>query len=687
MSQNIAVYSFRGGLDTTSPALLTSPSAVIASSNYEPLAEGYGRIEGYERLDGRLPPTEAAFWSIDFKYGSSPPLHLDVVTGISSGAIGIVMSDVVVTAGDWSAHSAEGSFAITAIVGTFTAGEMLSKGGTPFAKTIDAPRYMGAPDLAVRQQRLAAAQNYYRSLIGPVPGSGPVRGVAVHQGDVFAWRDNADGTEGVMYRATASGWAAVSLGRLIAFSVGTIQINEGDVILGATSGATATVKRVVRQSGNWGTTAAGYLVIASQTASFAGEYIKIAGAVAATVTPDVAITLPAGGRYNTITHNFFGSASTYGLYGANGVGSAFEYMNGIFCPIRTGTPDDAPQIVFEVSEHLGLTYRGGSVQISAPGEPTIFEVAQGAFEIGFGTDITDVVQSNESSVAIFGEKKISILSGRDADTFSLAELTEEAGAFAHTAQRVARTIYIDNRGLRDLAATQTSAGFKAGTLSAMFDRFMRVRIDKGHAPVGSIVSRAKTQYRVFWNDGVGLSVWLGGKGVEALPFNYGSLAPYCFATGSIDVDELILAGSHDGYVYRLDRGNTHDGQPFDFYLVTPFNHFGSAAQEDRFHKVVIEMSAPNYTSIGVTAMFDYGDGEKPIARGDFFVLFGDGGLWNSVDWNDFVWSAAVEGRAEAPIDGIGRNASFIFAGTSEAQADPHVLQAYIVYRSPRKFKR
>ena len=40
----------------------------------------------------------------------------------------------------------------------------------------------------------------------PVPGSGPIRGVWVSNGDVYASRDNADASAIETYKATADGW-------------------------------------------------------------------------------------------------------------------------------------------------------------------------------------------------------------------------------------------------------------------------------------------------------------------------------------------------------------------------------------------------------------------------------------------------------------------------------------------------
>ncbi len=687
MSQVPSPYVFRGGLDTTTAALVTSPSAVIAGANYEPIAEGYARIQGYERFDGRAAPSDAEFWTIDYKYGSISPAAGSVVTGQTSGATGVVIVIPTPTSGDWANATAAGEIVLTAVTGTFTAGENLLLGSVTVMQTVDAPRIFGAATPLDRQIRIKAAQAHYRGLIAKVPGSGPVRGVAIFNGTIYAWRDNAGATAAKMFKATAAGWVEVSLGRKLPFTTGLHEIFEGQTIVGVTSGATATVARIVRTSGDWGSTAAGYIILSGLVGSFIGEQIKVGATVVANASADVANTLPAGGQYETIEHNFYGRSDKNAMYAVNGVGQAFEFRPGMFCPISTGTTPDAPTHIAEIAEHLLLSFPGGSVQHSGVGEPLIFDVVQGAGEFGFGTEITNFIQSNESAVAVFGQKKIGIFSGRDAASFQLAELTEEAGAFAWTAQRIARTVYMDMRGLRDLAATQAYGNFKTGSISANFDRYLTLRLQANQIPIGSIVSRAKSQYRVYWADGTGLSIFMGNKVPEALPFNLKGISIYCLTAGEIGTEEDLLAGSQDGYVYRLDRGNSFDGVSFDYYLVTPFNHFGDATREDRFHKIVLEMIAPNYTEIGITAMFDYGDGEKPTASGEFFVVYGNGGIFNAVTWNNFVWSSSAEGRAEAPIDGIGRNAAFVIAGTTEIEQDSHVLQAYIVYRSPRKFKR
>lgn len=689
MSQSTASFFFAGGLDTNSPAFGMKPGAVLNALNYEPLVEGYGRIEGYERLDGRPAPSEATFYAVQFEGGTVPVSSGDLVTGGTSGASAIVVADAALDSGSFDDGNAVGTFGVIDMLGEFVAGEPFIIGGETCGLVSYDPSERYAPTIELRAAWLRAAQNVRRGFIGKVPGSGPVRGVAIHNNEIFAWRDNADATAGGMWKATATGWQQVNLGHKLSFSAGVVQFVEGDVILGATSGATATIARLVKNAGDWGTTASGYIILSALAGTFInGEAIKVAGVNVATASgADAAMTLPAGGRYMAISHNFYSKDSTYSMYAVNGVGPAFEYCNGVFCPIVTGSDIDTPIYIGEIANHLLLFWEHGSLQFSTPGEPLLYDVVQGAGEVGFGTRITNVVQANDTAIAIFGERRIAMFSGTDQDTFQLSELTEDAGAFPWTAQRIGKTIYVDARGLRDLSASQNYGDFKAGTISALFDRYMNNRLSSGLAPVASIVSKKKSHYRLFWPDGQGLSVLMAKKNVEAIPFSTGEMRVSCTFCGDINHQEYILAGAEDGFVYRMDSGNTYDGEAFDYFIMTPFSNYGDPAREYRYHKIIVEMIAPIYTKIGIRALFDYEDGEKEMTVGNPFILYGGGALWNTANWNEFIWSAASNGLAECTIDGLGRNASFLFAGTTEEEQDHHVLQSYTIFRSPRRFKR
>lgn len=687
--QQVATFALKGGLDTSSPALGVPGGALLYGLNYEPLAEGYGRCAGYERYDGQTAPSETPYWVLDFDTGTSAIAAGDTVTGATSGATGYVVVAPYGVTGDWGIGNAAGSLVLVDVTGTFQDNETLNVSASPRAIANGTAQEGNAPTDTLATTWTEAAMAYQRTQIGKPAGSGPVRGVAVHNGTVYAWRDNAGGTALVCHKASASGWIALGTSYRIAFTSGGVTpIEEGDTITGATSAATASVVRVVVTSGTWAAgTAAGWLHVVSITGTFTAENVNVGASLnLATIIAPVENTFAAGGRVRWLNHNFYGSSDYYRLYGATGETYGFELVDDVMVPIFTGMAIDKPQRVFEINNHLGLTFAGGSLQMSATGEPLNWTALLGASEIGLGTDITDIVQANETAVAVFGQQKIAILTGHDASDFALDTLTEEAGAEADTAQRIARTVYVDRRGLRDLTATQAFGNFKAGALSQRFEKHFKDKRASGASPIGSLVSRTKSQYRLYWSDDTGLAVYMGGKEAEAIPFSLG-FTPYCFGQGELADGEGLFIGGDDGWVYRMDSGNNQDGTQIDAVCITGFNHLGSSMVEKRWHKVTLELRGPSQAQIGITVQFDYGDLSQPIDSGSDFYVRGGGGFWDQAMWDEFSWSDPVEGVAECYIDGFGRNASMVFSSTAALTEAPHTLQAYSVHYTPRKLRR
>lgn len=691
MTQDVKTYGFGGGLDTNSAALAKPPGSIIGGENYEPLAEGYGRMQGFERFDGHLAPSAATYWTMDFRSGSIALVAGNVVVGQNSGASATIIAAPTLESGSWATGDAAGFVLFAGLSGTFSLDEPFGVAAADAATVDGTPAIDNAPDTATFKARRVLAQEWARQQIAKVPGSGPVRGVAMHKGTIYAWRNNVGGTALVGYKATVSGWSALPVLLRIPFTAGAHEIFEGDTVTGGTSGATATARRVVLQSGDWAaTTGVGFVDLTVVAGTFAAtETLKVGGVSCAVGSTPASVTLPAGGKVRWMTHNFYGASNLERIYAATGEGPGFEMLeDGAISTIKTGMAPDEPQRVFQIGNHLGFAFAGGSIQFSGTGEPHLWQVVLGAGEIGFGSDVTDIVEANQTAVAIFGLSKIGVLQGTDKTTFALDILTkQEAGAIPDTAQKVAKTIYLDARGLRSLDATQSFGNFQAGALSGRFERYLRLKRNSAAEVIGSFVCKSKSQYRIVWNDGTGLSIYMGRKQPEAMPFSFGDdVRAYCFGAGESVDSETLLMGGEDGYVYHLDSGNTLDGTSLEAYIVTAYNHFGNPVQEERFHKVAIETDAPAEATIGVLAQFDYAEGTTPdtsIVNGD---VHGGGAAWNVGIYDDFYWSAPVSGRVEMPIDGYGRNASLTVISRPHSLEEPHVLQAYQVYRTPRRIK-
>lgn len=697
MTQRPTSFALGGGLDLVSPALAVPSGRLIAALNYEPLAEGYGRVAGYERFDGTRLPSSTRFWALPFSYGFVPIAAGTVVTGSKSGATGHVLLEPAGVTGSWAKGSAAGTLVLGDLIGTFSTDETLRIGGVAHARTAGVAAQDDAPTEQERRSWSIAARERRRSLVGKVPGVGPVRGVAIHQGQVVAWRDQS-ATEAGMFRATAGGWVPVGSSWFLPFSEGFEELAEGDVV--TQGGATASVHRVVRQAGSYSEeTASGYLVLTGKTGSFAAGELRRAGLAVATLTEtDKRVGFAPGGRYTTIGHNFYGAANRFRLYGAYGAGAAFEFDGSHVAPILTGMIDDRPTRVAELAQHLILTFPGGSLQFSEPGEPLSWDPVVGAGEVGLGTDITDVLQATETAVVVFGQNRIATLSGRDLDSFQLEELTEEAGADPWTAQRVGTTVYLDRRGLRSLSATAAFGNFKTGTITEVISPYMNAKRAAGAVPVLSVVSKTKSHYRLYWSDRTGLSVFMGRKVPEAIPFALGGMQPFCGAQGEMDDGtEAIFIGGEDGFVYRMDSGPSFDGAGVRGFAMLPYNHLGSVMLNKRFHAVALEMVAGRGDRIGLSARFDYDDGTQPADGSRSFIMAGEasrefavvggGGAWDSSTWDAMDWQEAFSGIATAPIDGIGRNVSILVGALSDPIDEPHILQGCHIHWSPRGTKR
>jgi hypothetical protein len=686
-------FAFRGGLDQASPSLAVPATRVIAGLNYEPVVNGYRRVQGHERYDGRLPSSLSAK-RINFTGQAGGSFVANAtLTGSASGATAIILQQLT------------GTVVVTNIAGTFINGETITSGAVSASSSSSV--YTIAED-----PYDANAENWLRPLIQTAPGSGPVRGGFVFNGNVYAVRDNAGATEGKIHKATASGWVTQSFGRLLRFRLGLVEIAEGATVTGATSGATAHVERVIVKTGAWGAAldadkAAGNLIVSGQTGTFQlNEVLKVGATSCATNDSggnSTAIILPPGGRYVFKVKNFYGATNLRRAYGVNGVGTGFEYDGGsVLVPIETGTPTDTPERVFEIANALGLVFPGGSIQLSEPGEPCVFNAILGALEIGFGDDVTDVIDSSDDAVIFFGKSKVATLTGRGVDTFVLSEITEEAGAEAWTVQKVGRIMYLDNRGLRDLTTTPAWGNFKAGAMSQLFDRYLDAKRRAGASPVASLRCKTKSQYRVYYDDGTGFAVFMGEKNPEMLPFETDAMRVYATFAGEMpDGSEGLFACGTNGFLYRVDSGTSFDGVNVRAFVMLPFNHLGSISLDKRFESVSIELDAAQQTRLGVVAQFDYGDGEQPIsgnqdfssftAANDFiirggggdFILTSGGGSWDSSAWGQFYWSNAYQGLAEADIAGAGRNVSLIIASPATQMEAPHTLQSYTIRWLPR----
>lgn len=672
-----------GGLDQVSPAITIPPGAAITAFNYEPgVTGGYKRIDGLERHDGRTSPSAGTYQYCAVSFIATVTAG-QTITGSTSGATGYVVS------------VATGILIITKVVGTFTSTENFTVAAVIKGSMTSAPLVRGYPTGYDDAVAMNATADVYRADIVAPTGSGSIRGIALLRGIAYCFLDNVGATAGLIYKATSTGWSAITLYKTLSFTSGTSSaIADGATITQLVSLATATVKRQVIESGTIaGSTAAGRLIITGVVGTFdATNAIQVGGVTKATSSSlATQIAISPGGRYETTLFNFTGSADTIRLYGADGVNKGFEFDGDVYIPINTGTSPDTPLHVSVHRNMLQLTFRG-SLQSSSVGLPFQWSALVGASEIGMGDTISGMLPQPGGTQAIATRNSTFQLSGASVATFVLTALAPEVGAIPYTMQNLGDGYWLDDRGVIEISRTQAYGNFDNATVS----RKVQMLIDAiRQVAVASSVYKSRNQYRVYGSDGSGVIMTIVNSATSL-----GSIrSEYHFTTFQYPVNvtcavsgedangkDVVFFGASNGMVYQADKGSSFDGADIEAFIRLPFNHSKSPSYEKQYRKAVLEMSAVGYASIRMHPDFSYGDAEISQHRIDTNTVQGAGGTWDVSYWEAFYYDSRVIQSPEMKLDGSGTNVSFVFYSKSDIDLG-HSLQGLTTHFTVRRLLR
>lgn len=677
-------FPFNGGLDQVTPPIQMFEGGLRYGVNVEiGVRGGYTTCFGYERYSGQTRPSSATYARLGVTLSATVNVG-DVVTNAAVTAFGTVIAIESATV-----------LVLTKITGVFTAAQ-LKVGAAVVGSSTGAQATGSAATAALDASYTALAANVYRALVTQVPGSGGILGVHQYGGHVYAFRNNALATATVMHVESSVGWTAVALGREMAFtSGGTYEIAEGNVITGATSGATATVKRIAMTSGTWAAgTAAGTLIFASQTGNFsAAENLNVGATLnVATVTANsTAITLLPNGRYDFKNWNFGGQLGTLRMYGCDGVNKGFEFDGTVYVPIHTGMNVDAPAYM-EIHKNALFFAFASSVQFSGPGSPYQFSPIFGAAEIACGDDVTDLQSlpgsATVGAMTIKTKNGTFVLYGNDDTDFNLVPYNYEVGCEPFTMQvmnsAMSGAISFDTQGLSTLVATQNFGNFVNGIISDKILPFMNGKVGLATA---SCIVRKKNQYRLFFSDGDAVFVTYSGDKIQGMTTMTFPHDVTCISSqeGSSGREEIYF-GSSDGYVRQAEIGTSFDGQAINWLAYLTYNHFKGPRQLKTFRKAAMEVSGSGYAAFNMTSSLGYGSSEFVQASSQSLSASLTSSFWDSFQFDAFVWDGSSLSPAEGDLYGTAENISLLFSGASDAY-QPITLNSTIIHYTQRRLLR
>lgn len=668
-------FPLRGGLNLVTPPLSLPDGVCRDAVNFEvDIDGGYRRVAGYERYSGKFEPSNAIYYKlpVTFMGGLSAGNTITGATSLATAFVIAVIDDAVF---------------ITKLVGEFQENENLVVAGVVRAIVREHVLLGGGGDSKTDVAYLNLAADVYRQDITPVPGVGPVLGVWRYKGEVYAFRNQVGELSAAMYKASNSGWSQVNLGHEIYFSNANLSLNEGDTLTRGV--ATAIITKVAIQTGTLQSGVnTGKLVLSNVTGTFtAGGATSTGGGTLTLTGGATATTLPPNGRYEFVNNNFGGSINTQKMYGVNGVGRAFEFDGSVFTTIDTGNAVDAPSTIAVSNNHLFLSFVS-SLQYSAIGEPHRWQAIFGAGEIAMGDTITGLLPligaQATQALSVFTVNRTSVLYGSNPADFQLTSLSFEAGALPRTMQNLGDAYVFDVLGVRALSATERFGNFSQAQITKMIRPFVTRRATK---TVASCIVRSRDQYRLLFNDNFALYFTFdNGNLTGIMPVKYFDAMSCMTSFEANDGEEFIYCGGTNGYVYRMDKGTSFDGEEIDALISLAFSYARGPRTRKRYRKAVYEFTGFGYSELEAT--YELGYGTTDISNGITSNLSSANVpvFWDSFTWDNFYWDGKSLLPVQQELTGTAENISLILRCKSD-EFKPFTINSAIIHYTPRRQER
>lgn len=327
------------------------------------------------------------------------------------------------------------------------------------------------------------------------------------------------------------------------------------------------------------------------------------------------------------------------------------------------------------SQHLFLA-KGNMLTFLAPFTDTDYDTGNGAGSINVGGPITGLIVFRNQLI-VFQRDRIGRVVGDTEANFELQPIANNIGCLCpHTVQEVGGDIlYLGPDGIRWLSATEKNNDFGLERASSAIQDQINAVINSecGYA---SMTIRSKNQYRLFsFLPNVNRP---NSKGFIATQFMDQSaqniewaetrgMKVYAVDSRQFRDREIILFISDTGYVYRMEVGNSFDGEPIPFVFETPYMPLDDPKLRKTIYKHTVYIRGLGQIALTCQLKFDYGVSNK-IQPPPFDLISGDNGAFYYGALSSLYGTAVYSVR---PLDlffnntiGAGFVVSIKYSGTS-----------------------
>jgi len=622
---------FRGGLISNLSPLqqgIQAPGSARILRNYEPSIEGgYGRIAGFTKFDSSIVPY----------YGAA------VVQGGGQTGTNLIIANVS------SAPPAGGTVTIGS--DTYT----IAAAGVSY----------------VSSTRTLTLTLTSALLSSPADGATVVfsnssvmsTGVAAWDGSVVVVRSSD------VYESTGTGYTQINVP-----TYGTVLVKGG-----SQTGTTLLVDGLtgVPQVGDAFTIAgvAKTYVITSPVTVVAGEAtLDISPALDSSPADDAALTFKstpfAVGTKARFTKYRIGTAEKIAC--VNGADYPFIYDTTTYTRLNTNTDLFQCEHIAWFKNSLFLA-KGDALFFSAPFTDDDYSPATGGGVINVGGNIVGLKVFREQLI-IFCEQQIKRIVGNTAADYALQPIAESMGCVSSDSiQEVGGDVmFLSSDGLRLLGASDKIGDFSLGSVSQTIQKEL-TELTSEFSQLCSVVIRTKSQYRLFgYSVSITQDASKGVLGTQLLDGGIGwaelrGVKVYAADSDYHNKDELVVFVNGNGYVYRMESGNTFDGVNIKATFATPFVPITDPRIRKTFYKLSTYLDIKGGFTANVNLKLDLDT--KGSIQPDTIVLTNITGLvgfyGNTVSlFGTSQFGSQLQTIFETPVIGSGFSVSLQYESSS-----------------------
>jgi hypothetical protein len=320
------------------------------------------------------------------------------------------------------------------------------------------------------------------------------------------------------------------------------------------------------------------------------------------------VTVGGSSKVRFVKYDFDGTEK---LMLVDGAGKPYRFDGTTFEQLSS-LPVDVLGASFVVNFKNHIMFGNGkNLVFSAPYKDNDLTIANGGGILNIGDTITGLIVFREQLI-IFSENSINVLNGNSVADFIQQPVSRDLGCVAEdTIQEIGGdVIFLGPDGLRLFSATDRIGDFSLAAVSKPIQAEILDLVSSSPVGFTSTVIREKSQYRIFgFNAGYTNDA---AKGIAATQLegglSFNDLRGFNVYVAYSEYDgrnEFVYFGASDGYVYRMEQGNSFDGTPIPATFATPFIPLGDPKVRKTIYKSTTYLDANGEFDLRKTLKFDF----------------------------------------------------------------------------------